>query len=145
MPPDKTLDAWMVMEVPFDGPGKPWTRHLVGFRREGCKGQVSSSVEVFDPLSRRAKTRSGSIYELGERSRLNADALAVWGLWKHRLGIRDERDVTAEVESIIYSGGVIVPNAKPRARYIPIDESCVLYGRTQSQPTQCSLLSSAFP
>ena len=29
-PPTRTLDAWMVVEVPFDGPDQPWTRHLVG-------------------------------------------------------------------------------------------------------------------
>lgn len=99
--PDKTLDAWMVLEVPLDGPERPWTRHLVGFRLEGTKGQVSSPVEVFDPVSRRALTRSGKVYELGERAGLNADAFAVWGQWKRRLGIREERDVTVEVEALL--------------------------------------------
>lgn len=31
-PPSRTLDAWMAVEVPFDGPNKPWTLHLVGWR-----------------------------------------------------------------------------------------------------------------
>lgn len=99
--PTKTLDAWMVLEVPFDGPGRPWTRHLVGFRLQGIKGQVSAPVEVFDPASRRAITRSGTVYELGDRPGLNADAFAVWGQWKRRFGMREERDVTVEVEALL--------------------------------------------
>ena len=93
----KTLDAWMVMEVPFDGPGRPWTRHLVGWRLEGCKGQVSSPVKVFDPASRRAITRSGRVYELGALPGVNGDAFATWGQWKHLHGIAHERDVTDDV------------------------------------------------
>lgn len=99
--PTKTLDAWMVLEVPLDGHGQPWTRHLVGFRLEGTKGQVSSPVEVFDPATRRALTRSGKVYELGERAGLNADAFAVWGQWKRKFGIREERDVTVEAEALL--------------------------------------------
>lgn len=95
--PTKTMDAWMVLEVPFDGADKPWTRHLVGFRREGCKGQVSSPVELFDPVRRRAVTRSGRVYEFGPLPGINGDAFAMWGRWKHANGISDERDVTDEV------------------------------------------------
>ena len=100
-PATKTLDAWMVLEVPFDGAQLPWTRHLVGFRREGCKGQVSSPVEVFDPISRLAMTRSGRVYELGPTPGVNADAFALWGNWKHRNGIAHERDVTTEVDELL--------------------------------------------
>jgi hypothetical protein len=99
--PNKTLDAWLVLEVPFDGPTQPWTRHFVGFRLEGTKGQVSAPIEVFDPNSRRAVTRSGAVYELGPRSGLNADAVAVWGLWKRKFGILEERDVTVHVEALL--------------------------------------------
>lgn len=99
--PTRTLDAWMVMEVPFDGPERPWTRHLVGWRLEGGKGQVSSPVEVFDPVSRRAVTRSGRVYELGERPGLNGDALATWGNWKRGNRLLDEREVTEAVESLL--------------------------------------------
>src|SRR4051812_34218800 len=95
--PGKTLDAWMVLEVPFDGADKPWTRHLIGFRLEGCKGQVSSPVELFDPVHRRAVTRSGQVYELGALPGVNGDAFAVWARWKHLNGIAHERDVTSEV------------------------------------------------
>lgn len=99
--PSKTLDAWMVLEVPFDGAENPWTRHLIGFRREGCKGQVSSPVKVFDPISRRAMTRSGQVYELGPLPGINADAFVLWGNWKHTNRIAHERDVTAEVDELL--------------------------------------------
>ena len=55
----KTLDAWSVYEVPFECLDAPWTRHLVGFRLEDCKGHVSSLMETFDPMSQRVITRSG--------------------------------------------------------------------------------------
>jgi len=95
--PTKTLDSWRVMEVPFDGAERPWTRHFVGFRLEGCKGQVSSPVEVFDPVRRRAVTRTGQVYELGGLPGVNGDAFATWGRWKLLNGIAHERDVTDEV------------------------------------------------
>lgn len=99
--PTKTLDAWSVYEAPFDGLDAPWTRHLVGFRLEGCKGQVSSPVETFDPVSRRAVTRSGQVYELGVGPGLNADAFVVWSVWLHRQGIREVRDVSDEVAQLL--------------------------------------------
>jgi hypothetical protein len=102
--PDRTLDAWMVFEVPFDGAGRPWTRHLVGWRLEGGKGQVSSPVATFDPASRRAMTRSGKVYELGERPGLNPDAFVTWGAWKRRHGLQQELEVTEEVEALLAQG-----------------------------------------
>jgi hypothetical protein len=95
--PTKTLDVWMALEVPFDGADQPWTRHFVGFRREGCKAQVSSPVEVFDPVRRRAVTRTGQVYELGGLPGVNGDAFATWGRWKRLNGIAHERDVTDDV------------------------------------------------
>ena len=99
--PTRTLDAWMVMEVPFDGPARPWTRHLVGWRVEGGRGQVSSPVESFDPDRRLAKTRSGQVYELRRGPGLNIDAAATWGQWKRRYGITQEREVTDEVFELL--------------------------------------------
>jgi hypothetical protein len=99
--PTRTLDAWMVLEAPSDGPEQPWTRHLVGFHLEGRKVQVSSPVEVFDPISRRALTRSGRVYELGERSGLTGDAFSLWDVWKQTFGIEEEREVTEEVEALV--------------------------------------------
>lgn len=77
--PTKKLDAWMVMEVPFDAADRTWTRHFVGFRREGCEGQVSSPVELFDPVHRRAVTRTGQVYGLVALPGVNEDAFATWG------------------------------------------------------------------
>lgn len=103
--PTKTLDAWSVYEAPFDGLDAPWTRHLTGFRVEGCKGQVSSPVEAFDPATGRALTRSGQVYELRGRPGLNADAFAMWGTWKHANRIADDLDVTDEVELLLREHG----------------------------------------
>lgn len=99
--PTKTLDAWSVYEVPFDGLDAPWTRHLVGFRVEGCKGQVSSPVEIFDPVSRRAITRSGQVYELRVGPGFNGGAFAVWSAWVHTNRIQHALDVTHEVAELI--------------------------------------------
>lgn len=99
--PTKTLDAWCVYEVPFDGLGAPWTRHLVGFRLEGCKGQVSSPVEVFDPVSRRAVTRSGQVYELRVGPGFNGDAFVAWSTWVYVNRIQSAVDVTDEVELLL--------------------------------------------
>lgn len=99
--PTKTLDAWCVYEVPFDGVEAPWTRHLVGFRLEGCKGQVSSPVEVFDPVSRRAVTRSGQVYELRVGPGFNTDAFIVWSTWVYANRIQAALDVSDEVELLL--------------------------------------------
>jgi hypothetical protein len=100
--PACTLDAWSVYEVPLDGPDQPWTRHFVGFKREGCRGQVSSPVEQFDPASRRGRTRSGKqVYELAGESGLNGDAFATWGQWKVAKAVDGERDITEEVEALL--------------------------------------------
>lgn len=98
---DKTLHAWSVFEVPFDGPDRPWTWHLVGWRVEGGRGQVSSPVVVLDLVTRKALTRSGRVYGLGERPGLNPDALAAWSAWKHRSGVLLERDVTDELQALL--------------------------------------------
>lgn len=99
--PTKTLDAWSVCEVPFDGPDRPWTAHVFGFRREGCKGQASTPIVAIDPNSRRLRTRSGVVYELGPRSGLDSDGVYIWGIFKHRNGLLEQRDVTAAVELVL--------------------------------------------
>jgi hypothetical protein len=99
--PTRTLDAWMVVEVPFDGPTRPWTRHLVGWRVEGGRGQVSSAAEVLDPLRRLVKTRSGRVYELRHGPGLNGDAFTTWCTWKAQHGLSDERDVSDQVASLL--------------------------------------------
>lgn len=99
--PSRTLDAWSVFEVFLGGPRPTWTRHLVGWKREGCVGQVSTSVTEFDPVRRRARTHSGRVYELAGGPGLNADAMAVWARWKFINRVLAERDVTDEVEHLM--------------------------------------------
>lgn len=99
--PSRTLDAWMVMEVPFDGPREPWTKHLVGWRVEGGRGQVSSPVEVLDPTRRLACTRSGRIYELRHGPGLNPDAFTTWCQWKAKHSVEVEKDVSEEVAALL--------------------------------------------
>lgn len=97
--PDKTLDAWAVFEVPFNGPRRPWTRHVIGFTRESGNGQVSSPVLALDQVTRRARTQSGRVYHLAGDSGGNADAIYMWGVFKHRHHLGEERNVTDEVSA----------------------------------------------
>lgn len=90
-------------EVTFDGLDAHRTRHLVGFRVEGCKGQVSSPVEAFDPITRRALTRSGQVYELRVGPGFNTDAFVVWSAWVYANRIQHAVDVTDEVEALLRS------------------------------------------
>lgn len=99
--PSRTLDAWFVVEVPFDGEHAPWTRHLVGWNVESTKGRVSSPIEVLDPERRLAKTRSGRVYELRHGPGLNGDAFTTWCRWKARHGLREERDVSDELAALL--------------------------------------------
>lgn len=94
---DKTLDAWAVFEVPFNGPRRPWTRHFIGFARESGNGQVSSPVVALDPVTRRARTQSGRVYHLAGDPGGNSDAIYMWGFFKHRHHLTEERNVTDEV------------------------------------------------
>lgn len=102
--PSRTLDAWSAYLVPFDGVSKAWTCHLTGFRREGCKGQVSSPLVALDTRRRLARTRSGSVYELAGRPGLNADAFATWAQWKHTHQLRNEEDVTDQLDALLSPG-----------------------------------------
>lgn len=102
---DRTLDAWSVYEVSQAGPDGPWTAHVSGFSREGCKGRASTSIIRFDLEARRVLTTSGRVYELAGRPGVNGDAFAVWGSWKHRNGVRAERDVTMVVVEEMLAAG----------------------------------------
>lgn len=99
--PSRTLDAWSAYLVPFDGTAQTWTCHITGFRHEGCKGQVSSPVVAVDAAKRRARTRSGNVYELAGSPGMNADAFATWGQWKHKHQLKEEQDVTDQLESML--------------------------------------------
>lgn len=96
-PSTKTLEEWRVIEVPFDGADVAWTRHVIGWRRDGAIGQVSSPVEVFDPQALRLVTRSGQIYQLDGPPGLNVAAYAAWNRWLRLNKIEGQWDVTDEV------------------------------------------------
>lgn len=95
--PQVTLTDWALFEVPLNGPDEVWTRHLVGYAREDRQGQVSSPVQVFDPASGKAVTRSGRVYLVQGLPGLTADADYVWAQWKSRAGVLEERNVTREI------------------------------------------------
>lgn len=95
--PDVTLRDWAVFEVPLNGPGQPWTRHLAGWSCEDQQGQVCSAVQQFDPRTASCLTESGRVYRLLGRPGLNADAEYVWNRWKRIAGLTDEREVTKEI------------------------------------------------
>jgi hypothetical protein len=99
--PMRTLDAWMVVEVRFDDPELPWTRHLVGWRVEGGRGQVSSPVEVIPPDGGRAWPPSGRVYEFRHGPGLNGDAFTTWCRWKAQHRLTDERDISDEVAGLL--------------------------------------------
>jgi hypothetical protein len=101
----RTLDAWSVYEVSKSGTEGPWTAHLTGFSREGCRGRVSTAIVRFELSARRVLTASGRVYELAGRPGFNADALAVWGSWKHRNAVLLERDITLEVDGLMLEAG----------------------------------------
>jgi hypothetical protein len=102
---DITLDAWSVYEVPLHGENQPWSRHLVGFKREGWRGQVSSAVQAFDPVEGVAITKSGRVYLLNDYPGSDADARYCWGRWKAAHAVVTERDVTDEVFGEIVRAG----------------------------------------
>ena len=113
-PPDITLEAWSVYEVPLHGENQPWSRHLVGFKREGARGQVSSAVQAFDPVQGVAMTQSGRVYLLYDYPGSDADARYCWGRWKTMHAIVQERDVTDEVfADIVRAGAARAHRASP--------------------------------
>lgn len=98
--PTKTLDAWSALSVPLYGMSEPWPTFLIGFRREGCTGQVSSPIAAIDPVTRRVATADGHVYLLSRRPGLNSDAFWLWRLFRERHRIVEERDVTDAIASL---------------------------------------------
>lgn len=95
--PEVTLEGWAVFEVPLHGPDEPWTRHFVGYSRQGRHGQVSSAVERFHPATCCGVTQSSRVYKLAGRPGSDADSDYVWARWKTIAGVIEQRDVSAEV------------------------------------------------
>lgn len=110
--PSVTLTEWAVFEVPHLGPDKPWTRHLAGWSCEDRQGQVSSAVQAFDPATGKCITRSGRVYQLRGRPGLCGDGRYVWGVWMERDGLKEARDVTAEVQLAIQKARVAAGGAQ---------------------------------
>lgn len=114
--PHVTLDAWTVFEVPVDGESKPWTKHFVGFSREGRQGQVSSPVERFDPATRCGTSRSGRVYQLAGRPGSDGDARYVWERWKAFNSIKNVRDISGEVYAEIQRAAGVAPGDSPQSK-----------------------------
>lgn len=94
--PYVTLSEWAMFEVPSNGAGRPWTRHLAGWSCETQRGRVSSPLTAFDPALATCTTETGREYRLFGVPGLcpNGDwALEQW-LRLHRL--TELRDGTAE-------------------------------------------------
>lgn len=99
--PTKRLDAWIVVEVPFDGPDVRWTRHVVDGMWRARRGGSASPVEVLDPERRLVRTRSGRVYELRHGPGLNGDAFSTWCPWKGKHKLEKERDTSDEVAALL--------------------------------------------
>ncbi|WP_053076498.1 hypothetical protein [Caenimonas sp. SL110] len=109
--PDVTLSDWAAFEVPLNGPDQPWTRHLAGWSREDCQGQVCSAVQRFDPVTGSCLTESGRVYRLHGRPGMTADAQYVWSRWKRIASVTEQRNVTQETFEAIQAAKA--PSAAP--------------------------------
>lgn len=58
-------------------------------------------MKALDPERRRARTRSGRVYELGHGPGLNAGAFCAWGQWKARYSLQQERDISDEIAALL--------------------------------------------
>jgi hypothetical protein len=93
--PAVTLTDLQVRELPTGD------RHLVGFALESRKGRVSSTIEVFDPASVRAVTRSGQTYRLYGPSGIDCYGEYVWRSWSRLYDVTQFADVTATVLALL--------------------------------------------
>ncbi len=95
--PEIELVSWRVYEVSsplWEGR----TRHFVGRNITENEGRVSSQIKSFDPLTHRAVTRSGRVYQLvGPPGSGTSDGQYVWSFFCDRNELFDILDVTDEV------------------------------------------------
>src|SRR5450830_1279635 len=70
--PEVRLDDWLCFELQMERRAGR-SRHLVGSTGRDRHGQVSSAVCAMDPGTRKCTTKSGRVYELGQRKGLTAD------------------------------------------------------------------------
>jgi hypothetical protein len=111
--PQVTLTDWAVFDVPLNGLGQPWTRHLAGWSCEDGQGQVSSAVQCFDPVTQNCVTKSGRLYRLAGRPGLGMNAEYVWNRWKGIAAITEQKDVTHEVFQAIQAMQASTESATP--------------------------------
>lgn len=97
----KTMDVWAVVEIPMRGLDQPWTSHIVGFRRERGRGQVSSPIQAIDPATRRAETLNRTIYLFGATAGLDVTDFWLWRAYMEIHKVDQMRDVTADVDALL--------------------------------------------
>ena len=98
--PELMLDNWQCFELQLPGlPGK--TRHLAGSNARHWHGQVSSAIVAMDPATRRCTTKSGRVYELGERNGLAGNGEYTWHQWLRINRATGIVDVTDEIKKML--------------------------------------------
>ncbi|ABM39898.1 hypothetical protein [Polaromonas naphthalenivorans] len=98
--PELMLDSWQCFELQL--PRLTYrTRHLAGSNVRNWHGQVSSAIVAMDPATRRCTTKSGRVYELGERNGLIGDGQYTWGQWLRINQPSDIVDVTDEIKKML--------------------------------------------
>lgn len=88
--PELVLEAWSARKI-------RGACHLVGYKVTDMEGRVGSVLVTFDPVSVKAVTSSGRVYELRGRPGQDADAELTWNWWAHFNNAKETADVTAEV------------------------------------------------
>lgn len=92
--PSLSLARWSVMET------QTGDHHLVGYNLDNREGRVSTSILAFDPVTSKATTRSGRIYQLVGKSGYDSDGSWVWEHWS-RANRLSGKDVTDQYEKKI--------------------------------------------
>ena len=92
--PQIYLTEWSAFICGWSNEAKPFSTHLVGHRAATGKSRASSAVLIYDPLSRRAVTASGKVYELVGPANPRSDAIYMRSEWFSVNGGRYVRDAT---------------------------------------------------
>lgn len=95
--PPTTLCRWHVIRATYSDGVEPCTLHFVGRNAASWCGRVSSPVMDVDAAARRARTRSGRLYQLEGPPGIDAESVFMWRLWAEINRLSSWRDVTAEV------------------------------------------------
>lgn len=103
--PSLSLARWSVMET------QTGDHHLVGYNLDDREGRVSTAIVEFDPITSKATTRSGRIYQLVGKSGYDSDGAWVWENWS-RANRLSGKDVTKQYEKIDADAGTQIPEGK---------------------------------